>query len=89
MFLCFSQKNRFRGDLWGAFGDALRFLSLIHFAFVQEHDELRMRTLFRSLRKSRDIIWWEKNVFSAKLQGAMGILSTRFVRKARTRLLIV
>jgi hypothetical protein len=23
MFLCFSQKNRFRGDFWGAFGDAL------------------------------------------------------------------
>jgi hypothetical protein len=21
--LCFSQKNRFRGDFWGAFGDAL------------------------------------------------------------------
>jgi hypothetical protein len=23
MFLCFSPKNRFRGDFWGAFGDAL------------------------------------------------------------------
>ena len=22
--MCFSQKNRFRGDFWGAFGDALR-----------------------------------------------------------------
>jgi hypothetical protein len=24
MFLCFSPKNRFRGNFWGAFGDALR-----------------------------------------------------------------
>ena len=34
MFLCFSQKNRFRGDFWGAFGDAL-IRSCVPFAPIQ------------------------------------------------------
>lgn len=49
---------------------------------MQEHDELEDEDAVQIIKENIGISYGgTKPVFSAKLQGAMGILSTRFVRK--------